>query len=80
MEQSDRMRVSKMTAILRVADALERGHSQRVKGLRASVRNKILELELIGVSDTTVEELALKLKADLFTDIFGYDIVPVPGR
>jgi hypothetical protein len=24
--------------------------------------------------------LALKLKADLFTDIFGYDIVPVPGR
>jgi exopolyphosphatase/guanosine-5'-triphosphate,3'-diphosphate pyrophosphatase len=80
MEQSDRMRVSKMTAILRVADALERGHSQRVKGLRASVRNKTLELELIGVSDTTVEELALKLKADLFTDIFGYDIVPVPGR
>jgi exopolyphosphatase/guanosine-5'-triphosphate,3'-diphosphate pyrophosphatase len=80
MEQSDRMRVSKMTAILRVADALERGHSQRVKGLRAFVRNKTLELELIGVSDTTVEELALKLKADLFTDIFGYDIVPVPGR
>lgn len=71
----DRMRVSKMAAILRVADALERGHAQRVRGVVATIRGKVLELELVGVRETAVEDLALKLKGDLFTDIFGYDVV-----
>lgn len=79
MDQTDRMRVSKMAAILRVADALERGHSRRVKSLKAHLRGRTLELEIDGVRDTTVEELALRLKGDLFADIFGYDIVLVPS-
>lgn len=38
LELTDRMRVAKMAAILRVADALERGHAQRVNGVRARIR------------------------------------------
>lgn len=79
MTQTDRMRVSKMAAILRVADALERGHSRRVRAVKARIHGKNLELEIEGVRDTTVEELALRIKGDLFTDIFGYDIVLVPA-
>lgn len=80
LDQVNRMRVSKMASILRVADALERGHSRRVHGIKAVVKGKILELGLVGVHDTTVEELAIRLKGDLFADIFGYDIVLVPAR
>ena len=32
----------------------------------------MLELELQGVRETAVEDLALRLKGDLFADIFGY--------
>lgn len=80
LDQTDRMRVSKMAAILRVADALERGHALRVKDLKARIRGKNLELVLKGVRDTTVEEMALRVKGDLFSDIFGYDIVLVPDQ
>ena len=65
LELRDRMRVAKMAAILRVADALERGHAQRVNGVRAHIRGRMLELELQGV---------------LFADIFGYDVVLAPQR
>ena len=80
LELTDRMRVAKMAAILRVADALERGHAQRVNGVRARIRGRMLELELQGVRETAVEDLALRLKGDLFADIFGYDVVLVPQR
>lgn len=80
MELTDRMRVAKMAAILRVADALERGHAQRVHGVKAHIRGKVLELELSGVHETAVEDLALRLKGDLFADIFGYDVVLAPQR
>ncbi len=80
LELTDRMRIAKMAAILRVADALERGHAQRVSGIKAQFRNKTLELELKGIRETAVEDLALRLKGNLFADIFGYDIVLVPQR
>ena len=80
LELRDRMRVAKMAAILRVADALERGHAQRVNGVRAHIRGRMLELELQGVRETAVEDLALRLKGDLFADIFGYDVVLAPQR
>ena len=38
------------------------------------------ELELQGVRETAVEDLALRLKGDLFADIFGYDVVLAPQR
>lgn len=80
LDQTNRMRVSKLAAILRVADALERGHSRRVRGIKAEIQGRKLQLGLQGVHDTTVEELAIRLKGDLFVDIFGYDIVLVPAR
>lgn len=77
LDQKNRMRVSKLAAILRVADALERGHSRRVSNIKSRIRGKDLELMLDGVHDTTVEELGIRMKGDLFADIFGYDVVLV---
>jgi len=70
----DRIRVSKLAAILRVADALERTHSQRVSDLSVTITSQRLSLHLVGVSDAAVERLAMQSKGDLFQDVFGLEI------
>lgn len=74
LEQPDRLRVQKLAALLRVADALERAHSHRISHFTTRFNNRRLELVVSGVHDLTIENLALRTKADLFTSIFGYDI------
>lgn len=72
---ADRIRVAKLAAILRVADALERPHDQRVRELIVLRRDKRLHLQLPGVGDTAVERLAMHSKGDLFEEVFGLEVV-----
>ena len=74
LEQPDRLRMQKLAALLRVADALERAHSHRIAHFTTRISNRRLELVVSGVHDFTIENLALRTKADLFTSIFGYDV------
>ena len=71
----DRVRVCKLAAILRVADALERTHHQRVHDIGVIVQADKLRLQLKGITDATVEQLAMQSKADLFTQTFGLNVV-----
>ena len=71
----NRIRVAKLSAILRIADALERTHSQRVKDLRFHVKGTKAYLTLEGLLDATAERLALPGKADLFEDLYGLNLV-----
>lgn len=75
LEQEDRIRVCKLAAILRVADALERTHAQRVSSIRISREPRRLRLSLPGIGDTTVERLAMASKGDLFESTFGLTVV-----
>jgi exopolyphosphatase/guanosine-5'-triphosphate,3'-diphosphate pyrophosphatase len=72
---SERIRVSKLAAILRVADALERTHDQRVHEIVVTRRDRRLHLNLPGLSDAAVERLAMQSKADLFKQVFGLEVV-----
>ena len=74
LDQTARLRVQKLAAILRVADAMERAHSHRISQFSVRFNNRRLELVVSGVHDLTIENLALRTKADLFTTIFGYDV------
>ena len=71
LSQEDRLRVAKLAAILRVADALERAHSQRVRDFAVRIEKDKLRLTLTGVADAAVERLAMQSKGDLFHDVFG---------
>ena len=71
----DRIRVSKLASLLRVADALERTHSNRVRDLTVTIVKNKLVLQLKDVPDATTERLALEGKADLFRDIFGLEVI-----
>lgn len=71
----DRIRVSKLAAILRVADALERTHAQRVSQIEIRREAGKLRLRLPGLADAAVERLAMASKADLFEQVFGLSVV-----
>jgi exopolyphosphatase/guanosine-5'-triphosphate,3'-diphosphate pyrophosphatase len=75
LSPSNRIRVAKLSAILRVADALERTHSQRIKNLTATLTPDKVTLHLDGIVDASAERIALPTKADLFQSLFGRQIV-----
>jgi exopolyphosphatase/guanosine-5'-triphosphate,3'-diphosphate pyrophosphatase len=71
----DRIRVSKLAALLRVADALERTHAQRVSQIELRRDASKLHIRLPGLADAAVERLAMASKADLFEQVFGLGVV-----
>jgi exopolyphosphatase/guanosine-5'-triphosphate,3'-diphosphate pyrophosphatase len=75
LDTADRIRVAKLSALLRVADALERTHDQRVHEILLRRDDQRLRLILPGVTDAAVERLAMASKADLFEQVFGLEVV-----
>ncbi|MBK1882206.1 HD domain-containing protein [Luteolibacter pohnpeiensis] len=71
----DRIRVSKLASLLRVADALERTHVQRVNQIELKREHGKLVIRLPGLADAAVERLAMDAKADLFEQTFGLAVV-----
>ena len=69
------MVVFKLAAILRIADALDRSHSQRIKSIVLKPLGNRLVIQTPDVEDTTVEQIAINSKCDLFREIYGYDVV-----
>lgn len=80
LTSEDRMRVSKLAAILRIADALDRGHASRIQDVRVELTKKKLILHLPGITDATVERLAMRSKANLFRDIYGLTVSLSEGK
>ncbi|MEN6364233.1 MAG: HD domain-containing protein [Rectinema sp.] len=71
LPREDRMLVMKLAAILRVADALDRSHSGRVRDLsfeRGEDRFIIRPAENL---DWSLERLSLADKGDMFEDVYG---------
>jgi exopolyphosphatase/guanosine-5'-triphosphate,3'-diphosphate pyrophosphatase len=75
LSTEDRIRVCKLAALLRVADALERTHAQRVANLEIRRESGKLRIRLPGLADAAVERLAMDSKADLFEQVFGLGVV-----
>jgi exopolyphosphatase/guanosine-5'-triphosphate,3'-diphosphate pyrophosphatase len=75
LQREERILVLKMASILRVADALDRGHAQRVKKLNLERKAETMLIHTEGVYDLSLEQIGIEQKADLFQDVFGYKII-----
>jgi len=71
LSEEDRAIVRKLAALLRVADALDRAHSQEVKGVSCLVKKRSVRLRIEGTGDLLVERWALQRKGRLFRAEFG---------
>ncbi|WP_075087414.1 hypothetical protein [Verrucomicrobium spinosum] len=69
------MTIFKLAGILRVADSLDRSHSQRIKAARFRREADSFIIETPGVEDTTVEQLAISSKCDIFQEIYGFEVM-----
>jgi exopolyphosphatase/guanosine-5'-triphosphate,3'-diphosphate pyrophosphatase len=75
LQREERIMVLKMASILRVADALDRGHTQHLKNISVERRSETIALHAQGVYDISQELIALEEKADYFQAVFGYKVV-----
>jgi exopolyphosphatase/guanosine-5'-triphosphate,3'-diphosphate pyrophosphatase len=75
LQREERVLVLKMVSILRVADALDRGHSQQIKDLEVEKKNESIVLHTQGRRDLSLELFGLEEKADLFEYVFGFKVI-----
>jgi exopolyphosphatase/guanosine-5'-triphosphate,3'-diphosphate pyrophosphatase len=75
LQREDRILVLKMAAILRVADALDRGHSQRISRITLECRPESMVFHTGGNHDLSLENMGLEEKAGLFQEVFGYKVI-----
>jgi exopolyphosphatase / guanosine-5'-triphosphate,3'-diphosphate pyrophosphatase len=75
LPREDRIVVLKLAAIVRVADALDRGHDQRVRDAAFERREERFAIRAPGVADLSLERLSLAEKGDMFEDVFGLEPV-----
>ena len=66
-------------ALLRLADALDREHRQKVPGVQARDWGGTLNLTLDGEGDLLLEGWALKRKSDLFKKTYGLSVEVSPA-
>jgi exopolyphosphatase/guanosine-5'-triphosphate,3'-diphosphate pyrophosphatase len=74
LPRKTRVVVNKLAALLRMADALARGHLQQVSDLRFERLGDELVVYVPGGADLLLEQKAIAAKGDLFEDIYGMKV------
>ena len=74
-DRESRVTVLKLTALLKIADALDRGHGQKIQGFTIDFHADTLIIRCAGTPSLTLEQRALEAKATLFEAVFGYKVV-----
>jgi exopolyphosphatase / guanosine-5'-triphosphate,3'-diphosphate pyrophosphatase len=75
LDRDERMIVSKLAAILRVANALDKDHSQNIMDLKISREGDQIILTAPSLSDLPMGKSALAGRSDFFIEIFGKKII-----
>jgi exopolyphosphatase/guanosine-5'-triphosphate,3'-diphosphate pyrophosphatase len=71
LDRDSRVKVNKLAAILRLANALDADHLQKVQDVRLVPEDGEWVLEVEGAGDLTMERLAAQARSDLITEVFG---------
>lgn len=72
--------VAKLSAILRLSNALDRSHKQKIKALKAVLKEKNLTITIETKGDILLEKTAVFFKADTFEQVFGVTPVLIEKR
>lgn len=75
LDNASRLTVLKLAAILRIADALDRSHSQRIKIVSCLRSDNSCVITLADVDDITLEQLSIMNKGILFEEVYGMRVV-----
>jgi len=78
LSEANRDRATRLAAILRIADALDRTHLQSVDGVEAEAGSEQVRLRLECNGDCLLERWALSQKKGLFEKIFARTVSAAP--
>ncbi|MFG6357139.1 MAG: HD domain-containing protein [Acetatifactor sp.] len=71
LTESAYLSIAKLTAILRLASALDRSHKQKLKGVKATLKEEQLVLMVDTPEDITLERGIFEDRADFFQEVFS---------
>ena len=71
LDSEARVRVNKLAAILRLANALDADHLQKVRDVHVLRQEDEWVLEVDGGGDLTLERLAAAARTDMLVEVFG---------
>jgi exopolyphosphatase/guanosine-5'-triphosphate,3'-diphosphate pyrophosphatase len=80
LNRADRALVLVLAALLRVADALDRSHTQRIRITGCARQGGVLAIGVEEVGDLSLERVAIENKGHLFETVFGLRVELQPAR
>jgi exopolyphosphatase/guanosine-5'-triphosphate,3'-diphosphate pyrophosphatase len=75
LDRQSRIKVYKLAAILRVADALDRSHCQIIDNIKIRITDDKLVITPLSPGVYEYEKLAMKQKSDLFDQVYALEVV-----
>ena len=78
LNREEYIKVCKLAAILRISNAMDRSHKQKIKEIRVTLKDNHMILTVDTLEDITLEQGLLREKSEFFEDVFG--ITPVLRR
>lgn len=79
LDDDQRLTVSRLAALLKLADGLDRSRAQRVEDVHAEVRKDRMRLTISGRAPLDIEVAGAERKSDLFEREWGLSIEIVPA-
>lgn len=73
LDRESYLKVAKLTAILRLASGLDRSHKQKLKEVKAVLKDNQLFLTVDTAEDITLEKGFFREKAELFREVFSVE-------
>ncbi len=75
LDREERVIVSKLASILRVAIALDRSYSQRIREFSCRVEKDRFIVEIPGIDDLSLEQIMLRQTGQLFEETYGMSVL-----
>jgi len=75
LDHDGRIAVSKLAALLRIADALDRRNTQCIRNIVLSREGGQMVITAPDVDDVTIERLAMEEKAAMFEAVYGMKVI-----
>lgn len=74
LSRQERNMVLKLASILKIADALDRSHSQKFSNIQLTFSSDTMIIHSNSTNDVNLEKMAISEKSDLFESVFGYTV------
>ncbi|MEC8432922.1 MAG: exopolyphosphatase, partial [Planctomycetota bacterium] len=75
LTREERVAVSKMAALLRIAKAIDDSRLQRIHMFECEILPDVVVIHIPGVEDLALEKIALSQQQNLFEEVYGKRVI-----